>query len=161
MNTGNRSTVYLHGTVAALVAISLSVGCDPIQSTRDKVGVERPDLDSKVKEPPEAMSPVESDEGTKSAHASAPASVVVIDPDTGNIITPSQLPPGAAKHVADQENLSVSTSADGLVEEPVDAAPGGVKLDLQGRFQSAVKVKVMPGGKIVTECETSSTSLQE
>ena len=45
---------------------------------------------------------------------------------------------------------SLSRSTDGLVAVPL--ANGGKRVDLQGRFQTAVIAKVGPDGKLVTEC---------
>jgi hypothetical protein len=147
--------------VVAILIVGFSFGCDTDLSSHDATGGHQPDSNPEVHNTSMAVSADELNSGRQPSHASAPASVVVIDPDTGAISAPAKSPRGPAMQVADQENASISTSADDLVEEAVDAAPGGVKLDLQGRFQSAAKVRMLPDGEIVTECETRSTSVQE
>ena len=70
------------------------------------------------------------------------------DPATGSIGAP---PPGApAFAVPEQRELSNSTT--GLSEEPVAAPAGGVKVNLRGRFQAAVRRDVGIGNGAVHHC---------
>jgi hypothetical protein len=72
--------------------------------------------------------------------------IIHIDPQTGELrkapasdTVPLQLSP--------QERNAFSTSHQGLVEMPSPVPGGGVKLDLQGRFQSPLVVTIGPDGK--------------
>jgi hypothetical protein len=81
------------------------------------------------------------------AIAAAPvhAQRVDVDPRTGRIVQPSEekeAAPGA----------DVSTSSEGLVEEP-GATPGdGVTVHLGGRFRSNLRVTRTPDGRLVEDC---------
>jgi|SRR5262245_30726626 len=77
----------------------------------------------------------------------APGLTVYIDPQTGAIrqdpapgTTPLQLTP--------QEQNALSTSHQDLVQVPSPEPGGGVKLDLQGRFQSPLIVTIDANGKL-------------
>ena len=69
---------------------------------------------------------------------------VQIDPVTHRIVPP---PAKLAPDPAAQQLFN--SSHEGLVEVPGTTAAGGFKVDLQGRFQSAVTVSVGPDGKPV------------
>jgi hypothetical protein len=47
---------------------------------------------------------------------------------------------------------ALSTSSEDLVEEPVAASPGGVRVSLRGRFRSAVAAERRPDGSLAVEC---------
>jgi hypothetical protein len=72
--------------------------------------------------------------------------IIHIDPQTGELRkTPA---PGAVPlQLSPQERNAFSTSHQGLVEMPSPVPGGGVKLDLQGRFQSPLVVTIDPDGK--------------
>jgi hypothetical protein len=70
-----------------------------------------------------------------------------VDPTTGVL----RSAPAAAPFAA-----ATSTSARGLAERP--APRGGVMVDLQGRFRSAVTARVAADGTVVTECHTGGTA---
>jgi len=73
--------------------------------------------------------------------------MIHIDPQTGAILkepapgtVPLQLPPTLRR--------ALSTSHRGLLETPSLVPGGGVKVDLQGRFQSPVFATIDAGGKL-------------
>jgi len=79
--------------------------------------------------------------------AAAPvhAQRVDVDPRTGRIVQPSEEKEGAP-------GADVSTSSEGLVEEP-GATPGdGVTVHLGGRFRSNLRVTRTPDGRLVEDC---------
>jgi hypothetical protein len=80
-----------------------------------------------------------------------------IDPATGQRSSPP-LPPTMAPGLTNR----VSTSTDGLQELPVTAKPGGFKVHLGGRFQSAITVTNDGASKPALHClsqhEITSTS---
>jgi hypothetical protein len=79
-----------------------------------------------------------------------PGMKVYIDPQTGAFL--SEPAPGAAPlELSPAERNVLSTSHQGLVEAPSSVPGGGVKLDLQGRFQSPLTATVTPGGKPTIE----------
>lgn len=79
---------------------------------------------------------------------------VFIDPDTGKIIPrPAQVP---AVALAPEEQNALSTSSEGLREEPGTTRGGGVKVHLQGRFRSRVVATVGDNGQVATRCQTGS-----
>jgi hypothetical protein len=73
--------------------------------------------------------------------------IIHIDPQTGELRkTPA---PGTVPlQLSPQERNAFSTSHQGLVEMPSSVPGGGVKLDLQGRFQSPLVVTIDRDGKI-------------
>ena len=79
---------------------------------------------------------------------------VFIDPDTGKIIPrPPQAP---AVALTPEEQNALSTSSEGLREEPGTSRGGGMKVDLQGRFRSRVIATVADDGQVSTRCQTGS-----
>jgi hypothetical protein len=82
--------------------------------------------------------------------AAAPAGAggqwVHVDPATGARTARPQ--PGAAAAAA--TNPALSTSAQGLVEEP--APGGGVMVDLKGRFRSAAEATAGADGTTTVKC---------
>jgi hypothetical protein len=73
--------------------------------------------------------------------------VIYIDPRTGSLLkepalgsVPLQLTP--------QVQSALSTSHQGLVETPIAGPGGGVKVDLQGRFQSPLIATTDANGKV-------------
>jgi hypothetical protein len=73
--------------------------------------------------------------------------IIHIDPQTGELRkTPA---PGTVPlQLSPHERNAFSGSHQGLVEAPSSVPGGGVKLDLQGRFQSPLVVTVDPDGKL-------------
>jgi len=81
-----------------------------------------------------------------SAPAYAQSRRVDVDPRTGRIVQPREQEEAAAP------SDDVSTSSEGLVEEP-GATPGeGVTVHLRGRFRSHVGVTRTPDGRLVEDC---------
>jgi hypothetical protein len=79
--------------------------------------------------------------------AAAPvhAQRVDVDPRTGRVVQPRE-----EKAAAPGDD--VSTSSEGLVEEP-GATPGeGVTVHLGGRFRSNLRVTRTPDGRLVEDC---------
>jgi hypothetical protein len=77
----------------------------------------------------------------------APGMKVYIDPQTGAFLSepaPGTVPPAASA----AERNAFSTSHQGLVEVPSSVPGGGVRLDIQGRFQSPLTAKVGSDGSI-------------
>ncbi|MBI2715623.1 MAG: hypothetical protein HYX37_14410 [Rhizobiales bacterium] len=72
---------------------------------------------------------------------------VHIDPKTGAILR--EPAPGAVPlQLTPQEQNALSTSHEGLVQVPSPLPGGGVKLDLQGRFQSPLIGTIDANGKV-------------
>ncbi len=84
------------------------------------------------------------------AQQTAPGMTIYIDPRTGAIL--SQPAPGTQPlTLSPSDQAAMSTSHDGLVETPSSEPGGGVKLDLQGRYQSSLSAYVGPDGKNRTQ----------
>jgi hypothetical protein len=72
---------------------------------------------------------------------------IYVDPQTGAIL--KEPAPGAVPlQLTPELRNSLSTSHQGLVETPSAAPGGGVKLDLQGRFQNPLIVTTDANGKL-------------
>ena len=81
------------------------------------------------------------------APAAVPGMTIHVDPKTGAIL--KEPAPGTVPlQLTPQLRNALSTSHQGLVEAPSSVAGGGVKLDLQGRFQSPVVVTIDADGKV-------------
>jgi hypothetical protein len=75
---------------------------------------------------------------------------VHIDPKTGAILR--QPAPGSVPlTLTPMDQNAMSTSHEGLVEVPNPVPGGGVKLDLQGRFQSPLIATIGPDGKVTVQ----------
>ena len=72
---------------------------------------------------------------------------VYIDPQTG-AIRQTPFPGSAPLQLTPREQNALSTSHEGLVEVPSALPGGGVKLDLQGRFQSPLIATIDATGKV-------------
>jgi hypothetical protein len=70
-----------------------------------------------------------------------------IDPQTG-AIRPDPAPGTVPLQLTPEERNAASTSHEGLVQVPSSVPGGGVKLDLQGRFQSPLIGTIGPDGKL-------------
>ena len=95
--------------------------------------------------------PVFSGENTPAAVPEGAAGMTIhVDPQTGAIL--KEPAPGAVPlQLTPQLRNSLSTSHQGLVEAPSAAAGGGIKLDLQGRFQNPLIVTIDANGKLNTQ----------
>jgi len=76
---------------------------------------------------------------------------VHVDPATGRIV-----PPPRQRAADAAANARFTSSHEGLVEEPGTTAAGGFKVDIRGRFRSAVLLQTAPGGKPVITCADGS-----
>jgi lysophospholipase L1-like esterase len=76
---------------------------------------------------------------------------IYVDPVTGAIIPPPSGPHTLRTSPAD--TTAPAPPAEKLPETPGTSPAGGIKLDLQGRFQSAVVAHTRADGTIATECE--------
>jgi hypothetical protein len=84
------------------------------------------------------------------ATPSAQGLVLNIDPNTGVII--DHAAPGAAKLAVPASLASrMSTSDEGLLEQPNPSGHKGVYVNLQGRYENAM-VGTAADGKLVTPC---------
>ena len=72
------------------------------------------------------------------------------DPVTGERRSPPRAIPLEALDARQRNAFSRSDA--GLVEEPGPSAAGGVHVDLQGRFRSAVVITRQPDGSFSTRC---------
>jgi hypothetical protein len=73
-----------------------------------------------------------------------------VDPQTGAIL--KEPAPGTVPlPLTPQLQNALSTSHQGLVEAPGAVPGGGVKLDLQGRFQSPLIVTIDSDGKVTMQ----------
>ena len=70
-----------------------------------------------------------------------------IDPSTGRILR-EPAPGTVPLQLTPQEQNALSTSHEGLVQVPSQVPGGGVKLDLQGRFQSPLIGTIDANGKV-------------
>ena len=75
---------------------------------------------------------------------------IYIDPQTG-AIRQSPAPGTVPLQLTPQERNALSTSHDGLVAVPSSVPGGGVKLNLQGRFQSPSIATIDANGKLKTQ----------
>jgi hypothetical protein len=91
-----------------------------------------------------------SHEARANAARAPAASEAFRDPATGRFVEP----PEAELLTAGPQRLSalLSTSTEGLVEEPVTAVPGGVRVNLRGRFRSATFAEHGPDGGLAVKC---------
>jgi hypothetical protein len=79
--------------------------------------------------------------------AGAPGMTIHVDPQTGAIL--KEPAPGTVPlQLSPQLLNALSTSHQGLVETPSSVAGGGIKLDLQGRFQNPLIVTIDANGKV-------------
>jgi hypothetical protein len=80
-----------------------------------------------------------------SADGDASGLMIYVDPQTGAIL---KVPaPGTVPlQLSPELQNALSTSHDGLVEVPSPLPGGGIKLDLQGRFQSPLFVTIDANG---------------
>jgi hypothetical protein len=82
-----------------------------------------------------------------SAEGDAPGLTIYIDPQTGAIL--KEPAPGTVPlQLTPQLQNAFSTTHHGLAEVLMTAPGGGVKVDLQGRFQSPLFATVDANGKI-------------
>lgn len=88
--------------------------------------------------------------GARSAAAPSAAFVVHFDPATGKVVEPS--PSAAPVTFGPEWRNSLSTSADGLVEERSPIPGGGVMVDLRGRFRSAMVAVTDGEGHVTAPC---------
>lgn len=72
---------------------------------------------------------------------------IYIDPKTGAFLK-EPAPGYVPLKISPQLQKALSTSHEGLVESPSSVPGGGVKLDLQGRFQSPLFVTIDCDGKV-------------
>jgi hypothetical protein len=72
---------------------------------------------------------------------------VYIDPQTG-AIRPSPAPGTVPLVLSPRDANAMRTDTEGLVEVPSSVPGGGVKLDLQGRFQSPLVGTIDADGKV-------------
>lgn len=77
----------------------------------------------------------------------APGLRIHIDPKTGAILR-EPAPGTVPLLLTPQEQNALSTSHEGLVQVPSQVPGGGVKLDLQGRFQSPLIGTIGADGKV-------------
>ena len=95
--------------------------------------------DTSVSKPP-AEKPAAVPEG-------ASGLTIHIDPQTG-VIRQAPAPGAVPLQLPPRQQNSLSTSHEGLVEVPNPVPGGGVKLDLQGRFQSPLIGTIDANGKV-------------
>ena len=92
-----------------------------------------------------ATRPAFSEEGQTPGDAAG--MVIHVDPKTGAIL--KEPAPGSVPiQLTPQLRNALSTSHQGLVETPSSVPGGGVRLDLQGRFQSPLFVTIDADGKV-------------
>ena len=79
--------------------------------------------------------------------SAAPGMTIHVDPQTGAIV--KEPAPGTVPlTLTPQLRSALSTSHQGLVEEVSPVPGGGVKLDLQGRFQNPLMVTIDGEGQV-------------
>jgi lysophospholipase L1-like esterase len=82
-----------------------------------------------------------------------------VDPVTGAISPPPARQRTLRAPATD--TAAFDSSSEGLLEIPGTTPAGGIKLDLHGRFQSAVVAHTRADGTVATECETSEANPQQ
>lgn len=82
------------------------------------------------------------------------AARVAVDPLTSQVAPPSAALDAPGIHLSPELAGSLSTSHTGLSEEPVPGIPGAYRVDLRGRFQSAMVAVVTPDGGLEVVCGT-------
>ena len=80
--------------------------------------------------------------------------VVHIDPATGRVVEPSQHT--VAVTIDEQRSDRLSTSSEGLVEQPSPVPGGGTMVDLQGRFRNTFVAAVDDSGRVSATCISGS-----
>ena len=91
---------------------------------------------------------------------SAPGFKAVLDPATGRFAEPRTKVSSAALSAAGSP-ANLATSHVGLVAVRGTSRAGGVRVDLKGRFQSAVVATVGPDGKVSTECVAAKHEVKD
>jgi hypothetical protein len=91
-------------------------------------------------------------EPAAAGQTTAPAMTAFKDPATGRFVAP---PAGAAAGAGQLLPRVLDRSQAGLVEEPGETGAGGVRLDLQGRFASALVARRDEAGHLQLECATA------
>jgi len=81
--------------------------------------------------------------------------VVAVDPQTGQLVAPSR---EQLQQLSAMEQHMLSRSDVGLVQHRL--ANGAVLLDLDGRFQEFVNVRIGPGGKKTYSCLDNAPALR-
>jgi hypothetical protein len=74
--------------------------------------------------------------------------IVYIDPVTGALLS-GPAPGAVSLQISPQEQNALRTSDQGLVAQANPIPGGGVKLDLQGRFQSPLLMTIDANGNVV------------
>ena len=77
----------------------------------------------------------------------APGMMIYVDPKTGKFLK-EPAPGHVPLELSPQLQNALSTSHEGLVEVPSSVPGGGIKLDLQGRFQSPLFGTIDADGKL-------------
>jgi len=94
-----------------------------------------------------ASAPQQPAEKPAAVPGSASGMTIYIDPQTG--ATLKERAPGTVPlQLSPQLQNALGTSHQGLVETPSAVPGGGVKVDLQGRFQSPLFVTIDANGKV-------------
>lgn len=113
----------------------------------------RPEAPARV-----AAAAVRSEAAPAANAPSAPARagmVVGVDPETGQLGMPTA---GQMAELSAQEQSMISRSGEGLVQ--VHHPDGSVSINLQGRFQELVFVRIGPDGKPVYGCLDDANALR-
>jgi len=115
--------------------------------------------------PPAGPKPEEARPATTALPPSPPGLKALLDPATGKFTDPQHRPVSAAPSASATSAASsaagspanLATSHEGLVAVRGTSRAGGVRVDLKGRFQSAVVATVDPDGKVTTACVAAGT----
>jgi hypothetical protein len=94
-----------------------------------------------------AGGPAAAEAGTEAAGLRA-----YIDPETGRFVP--EPPPGVVDEVDRATAAALSTRSEDLVEQPSPVPGGGVMVELEGRFQSAIEMSVDESGALSSDCAT-------
>lgn len=86
------------------------------------------------------------------------ASRVAVDPANGQVVPATVAADAPGIHASPELADALSTSHKGLAEEPVPGVPGAYRVDLRGRFQSAMVAVVMPDGSVEVNCGNLSAA---
>lgn len=132
--TSRHATVPLSLTLAALMPLAALASGPEVDPGTNKRGGPPPRI---------AAAPLP----LTAPGAPSAAQRAVVDPRTGRLV---KEPPASGVVLSPQMREALSDSSEGLVEVPWGR--GGFRVDLEGRFQSAVIAVVDDGGAVKVDC---------
>jgi len=93
------------------------------------------------------------------AGGSGAGMTIHVDPRSG-ALAPAAAASGRSVLRAPEQAAGVEASSAELPESPGNSPAGGIKLDLKGRFRSAVVLREGPDGQVKSDCEPAGVDAQ-